>query len=114
MLLSRDLQLGAQLVALNFARGGARQLGGERVLARKLERRQPARKLFARGGERSFAVRARCRNDIEHDFRQPRRALTQNCRGLRAIVGMPANASSISDGETQSPETFSMSSLRPQ
>jgi len=26
---------------------------------------------------------------------------------------MPASASSISDGETQSPETFSMSSLRP-
>jgi hypothetical protein len=71
VLLSRDLQVGAQLVALNFARGGARQLGGERVLARTLERRQLARKLFARRGERSFAVRARCRNDIEHDFRQP-------------------------------------------
>ena len=85
VLLSRDLQLGAQLVALNFARGGARQLGGERVLARKLERRQLARKLFARRGERSFAVRARCRNDIEHDFRQPR-ALSLKTAAASAIV----------------------------
>jgi hypothetical protein len=99
-------------VALNFAGGDARQLGGERVLTWKLERRQLSGKLFARRRERSFAVCARSRNDIEHDFRQPSRTLAQNCRGLRDH-GNACQRTSISEGRDPSPETFSMSSLRP-
>jgi hypothetical protein len=101
MLLSRDLQLGAQLVALNFARGGARQLGGERVLTRKLKRRHygaNAHKIFLR----QLGARLYQRTSLGHprELTHPRTSEASVMSSTRRTE-MPARYISISASSTE-------------